>query len=343
VAEDCAAKPQAALNRDYLPTMTMKSHAYQPVLHRFALATACLTLLPIGVGALVTTMNWGMAFLDYPTSDGHNMFLYPWLKAATDKFAEHGHRLAGFAIGVVSAALTLVAWKWETRKWVKVVATLIPFCVLLQGLLGGMRVLANDPRMAMVHGSFAALVFTLMSALVLLTSRSWIEAGENDGGYDVSRLKPLAVAVSIMLFGQYLLGGLLRHLGTALHEHIGLAVLALLVVIANTVVVHRGGNSWLRQTAWMLLAVVLVQMLLGTAAFVTKFGFAPTGYVAVQHSVGQVVVRTIHTIIGMLVLMTSIVHLLRVYRVVGLRWQRSPVRLESGRLDHAFPIEGGVR
>ena len=40
-------------------------------LHRFAVATCCAALLPIVVGAIVTTMRWGMAFSDWPSSDGH--------------------------------------------------------------------------------------------------------------------------------------------------------------------------------------------------------------------------------------------------------------------------------
>ena len=67
-------------------------------------------MLPITIGALVTTMNWGMAFLDLPFSDGLNMLLYPLLQAATHKFVEHGHRLAGMLIGRSSAAPILVAW-----------------------------------------------------------------------------------------------------------------------------------------------------------------------------------------------------------------------------------------
>jgi len=88
----------------------MSEHSYHPALYRLAIATACVALLPIVVGAVVTTMKAGMAFRDWPTSDGYNMFFYPWLKSAGNKFIEHGHRLAGILIGLVSIATALTAW-----------------------------------------------------------------------------------------------------------------------------------------------------------------------------------------------------------------------------------------
>ena len=58
---------------------------YRPLLHWTAVVTACLSLLPISVGALVTTLDAGMAFADWPSSDGQNMLLYPWLESIRDK------------------------------------------------------------------------------------------------------------------------------------------------------------------------------------------------------------------------------------------------------------------
>ena len=73
----------------------MNQTAFHPWLHRLAVLTAVVALLPIVMGALVTTKDAGMAFRDWPSSDGHGMLAYPWLKSAGDKFLEHGHRLGG--------------------------------------------------------------------------------------------------------------------------------------------------------------------------------------------------------------------------------------------------------
>lgn len=319
----------------------MNVPAYNPWLNRLAVLTACVALLPIAVGALVTTMNWGMAFLDWPASDGHNMFLYPWLQAAADKFAEHGHRLAGALIGVVSAVTMVVVWMKERRAWVRWLATLIPFLVLGQGVLGGMRVLADDSRMAMFHGSFAAVVFTLMAALALFTGREWIESPGRRPDAQVDWLKPLALAAPAVLVVQYLLGGALRHLGMSLHEHIAVAVLSFAVVTAAAVAGFLSGDGWLRRFAWKFQLLLVVQLLLGLGAFVTKYGFAPAGYVAVERSLPQVVLRTSHTVVGMLLLMTSVLFALLVYRLSATACGVQPAMPQTAGLDRALGAEGG--
>ncbi len=45
--------------------------------------------------------------------------------------------------------------------------------VVLQGLLGGSRVIQNERVLAMLHGQFAAWVFSLMGLLVAMTGRQW--------------------------------------------------------------------------------------------------------------------------------------------------------------------------
>jgi cytochrome c oxidase assembly protein subunit 15 len=299
----------------------MNPHAYQPAVHRLAATTACVALLPIVVGAIVTSLGAGMAFLDWPTSGGRNMLLYPWLSdmavGRTDKVAEHGHRLAGIAIGLCSIALAGLLWRLETRGWVRMTGLLVLLSVIAQGVLGGMRVLANNPLMAMFHGSFAAVVFTLMAALALFTSRTWIESPRKYQDADAGWLKPLAVAAPLVLSIQYLLGGTLRHLGMNLNEHIAMGVLTFVVVVAAAVGAFLSGNRWLRRFSWRLSALVVLQVALGVGAFATKFGFTSTGYVAVQRSVEQIVLRSSHTVVGILLFMTSVLYALCVFRLAS--------------------------
>ena len=51
---------------------------------------------------------------------------------------------------------------------------------------------------------------------------------------------------------------------------------------------------------------VLGQISLGLGVWLTKFGFAPAGLVAVQHSLPQVVARSLHTVVGMVVVATAV-------------------------------------
>lgn len=288
----------------------------QPAICRFAIVTFCVALLPIAFGATVTTLDAGMAFPDWPSSDGHNIFLYPWLQAARDKFVEHGHRLAGILIGCLSIALTWLVWLKEPRRWVRNIGILILVGVSLQGVLGGVRVLAVDRVIAMIHGGFAACVLALMAILALVTGRSWFAvAVEPSGGQDVLMLKPIAVMTPMIVFAQYMLGGILRHLGRGMLEHLLFAFVTLALVGVTALVTRRNTCRWLRRAAYWLLGLMLVQMGLGTLAWITKFGWAFIGYVATQHSVLQVTLRTAHMVVGTLVFVAAINYSVRVFRL----------------------------
>lgn len=312
----------------------MQSPHYNSWLHRFAVSTVCVALITLIAGALVTSKNAGMAFRDWPTSDGHNMLTYPWLADFArdwDKFLEHGHRLAGMLIGIWSIALVWLVTRQESRRWVRLAAVGVLCGVIAQGVLGGYRVWFDERGLAMLHGAFAACVFSLMAIVATALSRRWFEAPDKIQQVSVSAAKMMALASVVLLAGQYLLGGLIRHQGTGLHEHLGIGVLALLVVIINAAVAHRSGVRWLQTSGWALLGLVVMQVTLGGAAWVTKFGFGTTGYVAVADSIQQIVFRTAHTVVGIVVFMTAVVHAVRVHRI------ESVGRRRRGTLTAAYP------
>ncbi len=276
-------------------------------------------MITLVMGALVTTLNAGMAFRDWPTSDGQAMLTYPWLADFArdwDKFLEHGHRLAGMLIGVWSIALVTLVTKFEQRRWVKFAAFGVLVGVICQGILGGFRVWFDERGLAMLHGAFAACVFSLMATVATVLSRRWREAATRPHSRLSNAVPVMAVVTVVAIAAQYLLGGLIRHHGTGLYEHLGLGIVTLLIVFANTIVAYRSGIVWLRWSSSLLMGIVLLQMSLGGAAWVTKFGLGMTGYVAVADSIQQIVFRTAHTIVGIVVLMTSVVHVVRTQRVV---------------------------
>jgi cytochrome c oxidase assembly protein subunit 15 len=315
----------------------MRSARYRPLLFGLAVVTAATALLPIVVGALVTSHKAGMAFPDWPTSDGQGMFAYPWLKSAGDKFIEHGHRLAAILIGCVSIVFATACFTLEPRRWVRWCGVGVLLAVITQGLLGGGRVLADARTLAMLHGALAAAVFTLMSSVALVLSRSWSQPPALEFGSRLRALKILTILTPAVLMVQYLLGGLVRHLGTAVYEHVGTAFLVLASIIATLIAAQRTRCGWLRRPAWLLGFAVVAQMLLGAVGWVAKFGFAPWGYVAVERSPVQIAVLTSHTVVGMLLVMLSTNLLLRVARI---EWSRPLIRqpLERGLPAIASPI-----
>ena len=321
----------------------MKSVAYQPWVHWYVVATAVAALsLPILMGALVTTTDAGMAFRDWPASDGQNMFFYPWLKAAGDKFLEHGHRLAGSLIGMLSIGLALLLWWKESRRWVQWLGAAVLAGVIVQGILGGQRVLLEDRGLAFVHGVFASWVFALMCSVALFTSRGWLEPGGSTVRNSTwsTAWKWIALGTSLLIAFQYLLGALVRHHGTAVFEHAGFALLVAAAAVSLAWCARRSGIQWLRRPAWLLLALLFVQIALGVFTYVVKFGFG--SYVAQYGSTLQTTVRTAHVLVGMLVWMTSVILTLRVWRCEGLYGgqTQSPRPRE---LSSALTLPGGVR
>lgn len=315
-------------------------------LSRYADLTAVIALLPIGMGALVTTLDAGMAFLDWPTSDGQNMFLYPWLQdfhANREKFVEHGHRLAGSLIGMFSIGLVVLTMRRESRGWVRRLAIGILSAVVLQGLLGGFRVIADARVAALVHGLFASLIFSTITLFALATGAKWGSGGRatQSTASTPSGLKILAIANLVAVFSQSLLGGFVRHLGFALHEHLGGAILATVLSIALIVSSWRSGLAWLRSAAVGLLIVLLVQLVLGAGAWVTRFGFPTTGYVAVQQAPEQILFRTAHAVAAMFVLMMSVQLAARVLRLNWLDRSRHTARAVAFRHTECAGYAGG--
>src|ERR671915_2638724 len=87
--------------------------------HRFALLTALVTFPLLFVGGLVTSTGSGLAVPDWPTTFGHNMFLYPLSGMVGGILYEHSHRLLGALVGFLTVVLTLWLWLKESRLWLR--------------------------------------------------------------------------------------------------------------------------------------------------------------------------------------------------------------------------------
>lgn len=269
-----------------------------------AVITAVVSLAPIGLGSLVTTLGAGMAFPDWPTSDGQGMLAYPWLQSSGDKFVEHGHRLAGMLVGFCSIGLCAVAWFGGSSRGVRYAVAGVLFGVIVQGLLGGLRVRLDRQVVAFGHSIFGCLVFVSLWMVSSATSRKWSQADRSSGisgfAWFLAWLYPLVVLI------QYVFGGVIRHLGSMLHAHIFGAVLVFLLAVCVVISSFKAGFRGARSRAVFVGLAVAGQVLLGLGVWVTKFGFAPSGLVAVQHSLPQVIARTLHTVVGMVVVATAV-------------------------------------
>jgi cytochrome c oxidase assembly protein subunit 15 len=181
--------------------------------HRLAVMTACATFPLLFIGGLVTSKGAGLAVPDWPTTFGYNMFLYPWSKMVGNIFYEHSHRLVASAVGLLTIALALSLWLQERRKWLRWLGVIALVLVVIQGVLGGMRVILLEHSLAIVHASLAQAFFALAVSLALFTSAEWREEVTDRPLTDSNRLRLLAAVTTGLIYLQVFFGAVLRHTG----------------------------------------------------------------------------------------------------------------------------------
>ena len=290
--------------------------------HRTAwLLVLCTVVGTVGLGATVTTLGAGMAFLDWPTSGGENMLAYNFFNdvkiGRTDKVLEHVHRLAGTVTGLLAIALAASLWLLDHRRWATWLGAAVLGMVILQGLAGGLRVTEISTTLAMLHGHFGACVVAAMFAAALVTGRAWADAPRGVRSPAVMTTRRLTVAALVALVLQYAFGGVVRHFGGALLEHlVGAALVGLLAAAAGGAALASGQRFAMWGGA-AVLATLGGQLILGMLAWATRFGVAAVGSVAVQHSPLQIVSRGGHTVFAMLLLSALVCQWLRVRRLAS--------------------------
>src|ERR1700745_1901087 len=187
------------------------------LLHWFAFLVACTVLVLICSGGLVTSHEAGMAVPDWPNSFGYSMFLFPVSRWVGGVFFEHTHRLIASGVGLLTLVLCGLVLVIEQRHWVKWLAGIAVFAVIVQGVLGGLRVTEHNAFLGLFHGCLAQSFFCLTAVIALVTSRFWsdMKAANSDS---IRRLRSWTVAVTAMVFLQLVLGAAMRH------SHAGLSI-----------------------------------------------------------------------------------------------------------------------
>jgi len=288
------------------------SASFSPWPHRLAVVLACATFPLLFIGGLVTSKSAGLAVPDWPTTFGYNMFLYPWSKMIGNIFYEHSHRLVAAFVGLLTIALAVILWLRERRAWLRWLGVVALGLVIIQGILGGLRVVLLESTLAIIHACFAQAFFALTVALALFTSREWrrdtIEAPIADGG----RLWRLATITTALIYIQVVFGAVLRHSGERLDAHVlfaGLVAVHVILLLLR-VTKHHGANLKLVRSAYALGILLLLQFLLGAASYLAKFP------ILLRLSIDMIVLlTTTHLIVGALMLVTSLALALRSYRL----------------------------
>ena len=210
----------ATVGRSNSNSPTVTDRRYRTWLNRFTWFTAVATLLLICSGGMVTSKGVGLAVPDWPTTFGYNMFLFPVSKWIGGIFFEHTHRLIASAVGFLTIILAIWLWRSEDRQWVRNLGVIAVAAVILQGVLGGLRVTMLKDEIGIFHACLAQAFLGLIVLIALVTTHFWstlsnVIADERR----FPAITAVALAITIAVYVQLALGATMRH------QHRDLAIL----------------------------------------------------------------------------------------------------------------------
>ncbi len=296
----------------------MKQHAsYNPWLHRTARLTAGATFLLIVIGGIVTSTDSGLAVPDWPTTFGYNMFLYPLSEMVGGILYEHSHRLMGSLVGILTIALLVLILAKDSRKWLKWLGLAALIAVIVQGVLGGLRVTQINRNFAIVHACLAQAFFALLCGIAWFTSREWwkdkTETSIRKGEVSSPGLRRLSLITTCLIYLQLIFGAILRHTGSRLDAHLLFAFLVALhifLLVRRMLAMDSEAEGLGQSTPLLLIGLLAIQLMLGTGAFFAKLTVLGETFATAL----TVTITTAHVAVGALMLVSSFVLTLKIYR-----------------------------
>ncbi len=282
----------------------------------FARVAMLATFLLVVAGGLVTSHEAGLAVVDWPNTFGTNMFLFPLSRMTGGVYYEHAHRLFGALVGLTTIGLAIRLWRRDGREWIRRLATVAVGLVIVQGVLGGLRVtggftlstseadMAPSIALAVTHGVLGQVFLSLVTALVVATSTAWLEAPPAEPRSSAAADRTLQIWLIGILLLQLVLGAVQRHLAQGLVIHITIAAVVVMIAVA------AGARAWglyhgvrpVQLLGQLLMVGVAVQVTLGIAALAVTQGRAVVG----SPSILEVTIATAHQATGAFLLALSV-------------------------------------
>jgi len=302
--------------------------------HAIACLLVAVTAVLLCFGAMVTTFDAAMAVPDWPATYGHNMFLFPWAEwfyGPWDLFLEHGHRLLGSLVGMISLLLAAVVWRGRQSPVIRSLAAAAVLLVVVQGVLGGARVLLDDKTVAKVHACTGPLFFAVAVAIATLTRRASpnlslnasLNASSNQVGTSLAAVRS-ASGLALASYVQLVAGAQLRHLDASVDPatfrwlvafHLAGAAAVAVLAVAAVFSTRARGQMAPRRWSLAILLLVACQLALGGGAWVVNWGL-PTGWLPASwtfsdpllaRSLWGATVVTGHVVLGMMILGAAVV------------------------------------
>lgn len=269
-------------------------------LFRFSIAVVAFTLAHIKLGAMVTSTGSGLAFEDWPLSNGS---LWP-PDMGLDGLLEHGHRTSGAIVGILVLALAIWVCVRDPRSWLRKLSIGALALVTLIGVLGGKGVEWGLPAATSIaHGVLAQVILCVLALISFALSDSWkMRTVVPDGQARIARR--LAVAGLVLVFCQLFAGAVLRHTNAQgmLWLHIFMAmVVALVILIGALYCGTRFAQAGFARLGRVVLVLLLTQVLLGFMTLAVRRVKDPSNI----EYLGRSLVASLHVVVGALLFLSA--------------------------------------
>ncbi|HET7535785.1 MAG TPA: COX15/CtaA family protein, partial [Candidatus Didemnitutus sp.] len=296
-----------------------RSSTYKPGLAWFAALGSVWVFVLVALGAFTTTIGAGMAFPDWPLSNG-SVNPHGWL-TEIDKFAEHSHRISASVMGTITIFTAVWLWRTEERAWLRKLGWFAVGLVIFQGVVGGLRVLLDHFQVSMVdtsvgrlfamlHAFLAQAFVCTLFAIAFACSRPWIEHEAGLIGSPSARLRRIGVTCVILLFVQLSIAAIVRHsfAGLAIptfpastpegnllpaawdfrvfiqfaHRTMAAVIGLAILVYGHFLFRERNAAPFLRGMSFMIVALICLQITLGAQIIWTgRSVYMTTGHVVI--------------------------------------------------------------
>jgi cytochrome c oxidase assembly protein subunit 15 len=288
-------------------------------------------------------------------------------------FYEHGHRMVASFVGFLTVILVFLIFRKERRSWLRKLSLLALLAVVLQGLLGGMTVIFLLPTwISVTHATLAQTFFCIVSAIALFQSSWWQESElpvlPQVSGNSLFKFGLLTIGA---VYIQLIFGALMRHSGAGLavpdfplaygqllpsltQESLGQYNIELILrnirlaadgpITASQITIHLIHRYWAIITGLMVLTYAFrVYRHCGSILALRMGALVLTILIPLQITLGAftvlsrkaVDITTIHVATGALLLVSTVLTTIMIYRVI-------PHTASAQQLDPAFNLKGAT-
>ncbi len=287
---------------------------YNRAHHAFAVFTACFAFLVITAGASVTSNDAGLSVPDWPTSFGY-LIKVPHLVGGV-RF-EWSHRMVAGSLVILTLGIAGWTLLVERRSWLRKLALAALGTVVVQAILGGLTVLMlQPPAISTAHAAVAQTFFCIAVVIALFTGRKWVEEVPRVE-FDTRRpsLFTLSMLSIVVIYVQLILGGMFRHHGMSWWPHVAHAAVVAFVLTWTAIraLSVYSNIEAIRGPAILMLSLLIAQLCLGFAAFLTRVAW---GRDSVQPELPMVISTVAHVAVGALLLATTLVLTIQIWRHV---------------------------